>query len=209
MWCVTPSCSSARRALVAARWRGCRPRRRRSACSATRRRCWDCCASRRRSCRARLCSCAASAATATRAPARTRTRRQHRPPGRWPAAPWPHTRGPMPPRRPLHACPRRGYAHTFAFAGRPSSRRAAPTTLLGLDAARCPGPAQFAPALVARELTKAHAGFAALARSGARCCETGLWGCEGAQMSPGAARRLPGRHALVTPRPVRTPPLSA
>ena len=60
----------------------------------------------------------------------------------------------MPPRRPLHACPRRGYAHTFAFAGRPSSRRAAPTTLLGLDAARCPGAAQFAPALVARELTK-------------------------------------------------------
>ena len=105
--------------------------------------------------------------------------------------PWPHARGRMPPRRPLHACARRGYAHSFAFAGQRSSRRAAPTTLLGLDAARCPGAAQFAPALVARELTKAHAGFAALARSGARCCQTGLWGCEGAHVSPGATGRLP------------------
>ena len=98
--------------------------------------------------------------------------------------------------------PRRGYAHTFAFAGRPSSRRAAPVTLLGLDAARCPGPAQFAPALVARELTKAHAGFAALARSGARCCETGLWGCEGAHISPGtlSARAPPAAHGPMATR---------
>lgn len=109
--------------------------------------------------------------------------------------------------------PRRGYAHTFAFAGRPSSRRAAPVTLLGLDAARCPGPAQFAPALVARELTKAHAGFAALARSGAGCCETGLWGCEGAHISPGTFRSCAARRPRPdghTPPPRRhTPPLRA
>ena len=84
-----------------------------------------------------------------------------------------------------------GYAHTFAFAGRASSGRTTPVTLLGLDAARCPGPAQFAPALVSRELTKAHAGFAALGRSGAGCCETGLWGCEGTHRTPRPLLRCP------------------
>ena len=112
--------------------------------------------------------------------------------------------GPMHHRLPLSVS-RRGYAHTFAFAGRPSSSRAAPLTLLGLDAARCPGPAQFAPALVARELTKAHAGFVALARSGAGCCETGLWGCEGAHISPRTLRCCAARCPPAAQWPHATP----